>query len=192
MIAKSAQEEKISNFFMLSPKRAQEEKNKFSRAMSNKNGQEEMIGFGMIIIIVSVILLIVLAFALKRNTSDEVLENYEVESFIQSALQYTTDCENSLEPISIQNLIFACYNNESCLDGRYTCSALNKTFSEMITKSWTISKTGVYKGYQFKVVVENQTIMAESYGNQSGNSKGSKQYLSKSYGDAEITLKVFT
>jgi hypothetical protein len=173
-------------------KKAQEVKNKFSHTLSSKAGQEEMVGFGMIIIIVSVILMIIIGFALKRNTSEENLEDYEVGSFIQSSLYYTTDCESSLEPLSIQNLIFSCYKNESCIDGRQSCYVLNQTMNEMIKESWAVSKEGIYKSYQFKISVENKSVMTESYGNQTGNSKGSKQFLSKSYGDAEITMKVFS
>lgn len=160
--------------------------------LCGKSAQEEMVGFGMIIIIVSVILMIIIGFALKKGSKEENLENYEVESFVQSALQYTTDCENSIEPLTVQNLIFYCYNNESCIDGRFGCYSLNQTMNEMIKASWAISSNGVYKGYQFKISVENKSLMTDSYGNQTGNSKGSRQFLSKSYGDAEITLKVFT
>ena len=75
--------------------------------MKNKYGQEEMVGFALIMIIVAIILLIFLSFSLGKSEK-ETVESYEVESFIQSMSQYTTDCRDNLEYVSIQKLIFDC------------------------------------------------------------------------------------
>ncbi|MBI2057207.1 hypothetical protein HYT91_03060 [Candidatus Pacearchaeota archaeon] len=60
----------------------------------NKIGQEEMVGFALIIILVSVILLVFLAFSLNKPKT-EATESYEVNSFLQSSLQYTSSCQTS-------------------------------------------------------------------------------------------------
>ena len=64
--------------------------------IKRKKAQEEMVGFALIIILVAVILLIFLGFSL-RDQEKETIESYEVESFIQSFLQYTSDCRDNLE-----------------------------------------------------------------------------------------------
>jgi hypothetical protein len=158
----------------------------------NKIGQEEMVGFGMIIIIVSVVLLIVLGFALRQNSSSDNLQNYEVESFIQSFLHYTTDCENSIEALSIDKLIFTCYTKEQCIDGRDSCQVLNETMSGIIKESWAVGDKSPYKGYELNITVEGKPLINMDSGNKTANSKGSRQFLSKDYGDAEVIFKVYS
>src|SRR3989338_7985995 len=59
--------------------------------VSCKRSQEEMVGFALIIILVSIILLVFLAFSLSKSKTEST-ESYEVNSFLQSTLQYTTAC----------------------------------------------------------------------------------------------------
>ncbi|MBU4116158.1 MAG: hypothetical protein KKG94_00235, partial [Nanoarchaeota archaeon] len=86
-------------------------RNNWNQFVSCKRSQEEIVGFALIIIIVAVILLIFLGFYL-RAPQKEIIESYEIESFIQSFLQYTSDCESNLEFLPVKNLIFACYENQ--------------------------------------------------------------------------------
>jgi len=115
-------------------------------------GQEEMVGFALIIIIVAVILLVFIGFSL-RNPQKENIESYEIESFIQAFLQYTTDCKdlNNLEYLSIQDLIISCSDNEKCFDGRYTCNVLNSTLIGIIEESWKVKGDRPVKGYELSI-----------------------------------------
>jgi len=67
---------------------------KMSREIKNKHSQEEMVGFAIIIIVVAVILLVFLSIYLLKPSKTN-LENYEIKSFINSFLEYTTSCENA-------------------------------------------------------------------------------------------------
>ena len=80
-------------------KKAQEQKSKILVALP-KRAQEEMVGFALIVIIVSVILVIFLGFSL-RDQGKENVESYEVESFIQSFLQYTSECRDNFNFLSV-------------------------------------------------------------------------------------------
>ena len=59
----------------------------------NRSAQEEMVGFVVIVVIVSIALLILLGFLL-RGSGKSAVESFEIENFIQSVMQYTTDCED--------------------------------------------------------------------------------------------------
>ncbi len=96
-----------------------------------------MIGFALIIIVVAVILLVFVGFFL-RDTEKESVESYEVESFIQSFLHYTSDCRDNLEFLSIQKLILDCNNDRLCLDQRKACDVLTPILEEITEESCII------------------------------------------------------
>ncbi|MBR9701635.1 hypothetical protein GOV13_01810 [Candidatus Pacearchaeota archaeon] len=159
-------------------RRAQGRKSKISFAIKNKSGQEEMIGFTMIVIIVTVILLIFIGFSL-RSPQKEAVESYEVESFIQSFKEYTTDCAEGYEPVyySIRRLITACKNGEMCSDNRDTCEVLDTTIREILAESWPVGEDRLIKGYELKILSNDEEILLIQEGEMVGNSKGAVQYL---------------
>ncbi len=159
--------------------------------MKNKKGQEEFVGFGLIIIVVAVILLIFLSFVLKKNSQKEYVESYEVESFIQSALQYTTDCEDNLEFLSIQKVIFSCIDKETCLDKRSSCDVLNETLKEIVEKSWRVEKGSTIQGYKMQIIDGEQEIISIKKGNETKNNKGSKQHFSRGGNEVEISFTAY-
>ena len=156
----------------------------------NKSGQEEMVGFALIIILVAVILLIFLGFAL-RSPQKESVENYEVNSFIQGFLQYTSDCRDNLEYLSIQKLIFDCNDHEMCLDGRNTCDVLNSTLTGIVEESWKIEGDRPIKGYELKISSNEEEILLIKNGNLTGNYKGSAQDFSRSGNSVEIFFTAY-
>lgn len=141
-------------------------------------GQEEMVGFALIIIIVAVILLIFLGFFLRKPQKD-IVESYEVESFIQAFLQYTTDCRYNLEYLSVQKLIFKCNEGEICLDGRETCDILNSTLEGIVEESWEVEGDRPIKGYELRIILDEEELLILKKGNVTRNYKGSVQYLAK-------------
>lgn len=158
--------------------------------MKRKKAQEEMVGFALIIIVVAVILLIFLGFALRKQQK-EIVESYEVESFIQAFLQYTTDCRDNLEYLSIQKLIFDCYGGEMCLDGRSACDALNSTLKEILEESWKVEGDRPVKGYELKIASDEEEILLITKGNLTGNSKGAMQEFSRSGNLIEIFFTAY-
>ena len=99
--------------------------------------------------IVAVILLVFIGFSLRETTKD-IVESYEVESFIQAFLQYTTDCRDKTNDIlTIRELILECNDLEKCSDERDTCivlksikpSSTSRTVSNMESSSLVITKT---------------------------------------------------
>lgn len=155
------------------------------RNNKNKRGQEEMVGFALIIVIVAVILLIFVGFSLTRKT--EAVESYEVESFIQAMMQQTSDCRDNLERLDVQSLILRCRSNGKCIDDRNTCDVLKETLEEIMAESWKIGNTPVI-GYNLSITIENEIVMSISEGNKTINYKGSFQKLQH---DIDILLNIY-
>ncbi len=161
----------------------------------SKSGQEEMVGFALIIILVSVILLVFLGIFLSRGSGSESVESYEVESFVQASLQYTTDCKDNFGYLSVRELIFDCDDEETCLDERDTCEVLNSTLREIIEESWDVGQESPVKGYNLEIIYnevyneENSFILNK--GNVTSNSKGSVQEFSRGGDSVELNLVVY-
>jgi len=156
----------------------------------DKEGQEEMVGFILIMIIVAVILVVLLSFSLNKS-GKETVESYEVNSFIQSILQYTTDCSNDLEYLSVQKLIFNCYDSGKCLDERNSCSVLNSTLKDIVSKSWKVGADRPIKGYEITILTGGAELVAIKEGNITKNYEGSMQDFSRKGEEYEISLKIY-
>ena len=144
----------------------------------SKQGQEEIVGFALIIVIVAVILLIFLAYTLK-NPKTEAVGSHEIEGFISSALQHRTDCSNNQGPLSIRELVFDCDSEDNCLDGRSTCEVLNSTLTEILKESWRVGEDMPMKGYQLKILRNSAVSMIISNGNITESYKAHVQDLGK-------------
>lgn len=154
--------------------------------MKKNKAQEEMVGFAMIIIVVSVILLVFLTFSLRSPQKDTV-ESYEVDSFIQSMLIYTTDCEDNIEPLSIQDLIFSCNKNEKCIDERPSCDVLSSVLADLTKESWPVGDERPIKGYELDITSDTKNILNIKEGTTTVNSKGSSQEFRR----AIVLFKVY-
>jgi hypothetical protein len=149
-----------------------------------------MVGFGIIIAIVAIIILIFVGFMINKPEKENI-ESYEVESYIQSILQYTTECRNNLEYITVQKLIFDCIDNEKCLDGKDTCDVLENTIKGITKESWKVEGGSLIKGYVFEITNNKRNLTVIQDGNLTGNSKGSMQDFSRSGNIVEIRFNAY-
>jgi len=157
-------------------KSCQEQKSEILATKSRK-AQEEMVGFGLIIIIVAIILLVFLWFSLA-NQNRISSESAEVESFIHSLLQYTSECEDYSGNLAIKDLIFYCFDGKTCENGPNSCEILNLTVKEIINQSWQIGANNYYKGYSLNFDLDGE-IIGFRQGNLSGNSRGAWEEIPK-------------
>jgi len=159
--------------------------------IKNNKGQEEMVGFAVIVVIVGVILLVVLGFLLN-NSKEEIVESYEIESFIQSTLQFTTDCENEIGFLSLQNLVIACDKGTNCINGGESCKILNSTLKNLIESGWQVGEESAIKGYNLKVIINNQTKLEIKEGNETKNYKSGFQGFARSGSNYEVSLDIYS
>ncbi|MBU1252644.1 MAG: hypothetical protein KJ905_03630 [Nanoarchaeota archaeon] len=155
--------------------------------IKNKRAQEEMVGFALIIIIVAIAMLFLLVFYI-RSDRNEGAESYEVESFIQSSLHYTTDCGNFLGLFSMQKLITECSKDSLCQDKRKTCDVLNSTLKAVSDSSWDVGKDRPVKGYEIRVVAGQRELASVKEGLNNGSYRGSSQTLP---GSIEIFFRAY-
>jgi hypothetical protein len=155
-----------------------------------KNGQEEAVGFVLIIILVVVIAVVFLVISVKKNF--ERVQSKDVESFLQASMKYSTDCYSSPEiRYTLKEMFAACRINEKCLDDRMACDVLNSTFSSILKASWRPSKESPSKAYMFKSLQNNKTILKLTEGNCTGAKMGSSMLIpSDDAGDIHIELDI--
>ena len=165
-------------------------RNYLGHLVSCKRSQEEIVGFALIIIIVSVILLVFLSFSLRKSNDMEI-DSYEVEGFIQAFLQHTSDCEDARGFLSVQELIFSCDNNEKCQDSRSTCEVMESTLTEICENSWNVGADTPIKGYELKIISDGTEILLLNEGNLTQNYKGASQDFVKRGKDYEVSFKVY-
>lgn len=156
----------------------------------NKKGQEEMVGFILIIIVVSVILVFILGAALKP--SNQTTQSYEAESFISAVLPYTTTCKTDINWLSVNDLLFDCVNNISCLDNQSACNVLNLTMDRILNKSWSVGPQNQYKGYEFSITSNGKGIYYLKEGNITGSNKGYDQSFVRDGDAIDVTFKVYS
>jgi len=131
--------------------------------MIRKRAQEEIVGFVMIVLIVSVIAVILLGITLMHPKKGIEKESKEASQFLDSMLDYTTDCAISYIPAykDLEGLIKECYNNpnKKCVSGENVCVAMNQTIKQIIDNSWNIGENSPYKGYVFEADYEENKII---------------------------------
>lgn len=116
-----------------------------------RKGQEEMVGFVLIIILVSVIFLVFLSIILRRP--EVKTDSVKIEAFLNSMVEYTTECVSGAEPIDVKELIKACYNGRVC-DRQDSCEILNETLLDMLEAVFPVGENRVFKAYKLEIYYE--------------------------------------
>jgi len=138
-------------------KKAQHENRKGKNPLNKstplgKKAQHEIMGFVLIIIIVSIVGLIFLGFLVGRGEPIKQ-ESVQVSNLLASSMYYTSDCAVNYVPNykSGQDLIKSCWSTDFCLDERSACSALNSTMKEIIGESLDVSPDKPNKAYELNI-----------------------------------------
>lgn len=160
-----------------------------------RKGQEEIVGFVMIVVIVSIIFLILIGIFLRNSRSDYELNSADVEDFLFSAMQYTSSCQiRNSEHTDIGKVIVGCYENKICLSGEDSCKAVNRELKEMFEKSWNVAEEGYVKGFRFNANYESgelkREIMKIEQGNCNGTISGGESLMPEYPGNVRTTLKL--
>lgn len=121
--------------------------------MNNKSGQEEITGFVLIVVLVSVILVVFLGIYIREQANQpSYKESRELYQFLESVMQYTSDCAVRYEPVyaSVNDLIVECFNAPEavCTNGKKACQVLKDSMDRIIQASWKMNRER-YPGYTF-------------------------------------------
>lgn len=125
------------------------------RLLSRKSGQEEMVGFGLILILVAIVFIVFISVYIRKPS--ENITDYKSNSFVQAILQYTTTCqEENLQNLSVQELITKCQDGNPCYyRSMKPCIILNNTLRDIATQSWNPGINNPVKGYSLIINVSD-------------------------------------
>lgn len=141
-----------------------------------KRGQEEMIGFVLIVVLVAIIALVFLAISVRRPSG--VVESKEIENFLYSSLRYTTSCQpNDYQFYDFKDLIGACSKNKACEDGKDSCDVLEEISLKLIENSFPVEKGSKYKYYNFKIYTENGNLLILEKGDQTAIKNSAEVFI---------------
>lgn len=155
----------------------------------NRKGQEEMVGFGLILILVAIIFIVFIASYIRK--SSDISEDYEANSFVQALLQYTTPCEEeNLNNLSIQKLIFKCQEKEACYYRNMDpCKVLNDSIKGIAKESWNIGPKNSNKGYTLIInMSESKQLLNITEGVVTNNYRTGLQDFGDPHGEYIIIL----
>ena len=144
-------------------------KESWERNLLNKKAQEEIVGFVLIVLLVSVIAVVFLAINVRKPS--EKLPSAEIESFLQSSMKYSSECLITAERrYTFKDLIVSCAeNNEKCMNGKSACETMNYTANNLLGEGLRICADCPNTAYGFKIVGDsNRTILSLKEGNCTG------------------------
>ena len=148
------------------------------KIMKQKKGQEEMMGFVLIVLVIVIMGLVFFAFSARKHGDSVWQKSSETDDLLSSMLAYTTDCRVSGSNISIKELIRACSESpkDVCRNTQENvCEKANKTLNEMLSALNINVADKPIHGYNLTVATSDNDnevplpIMV-SIGNQTGNS----------------------
>ena len=164
----------------------------------NQKGQEEIVGFALIAVVLTIVLLVFLLISLS-DEKELKKDSKDVNMFLESSMRYTTSCAEEYEPnyASLQDLIGKCYKDEKCLGGEESCSDLNETLMNILESSWKIGEERSIKGYIFtseygsNSTSSGEKIVEINRGNcSSGISVGGSNFFSLYPGKISYSLRM--
>lgn len=168
----------------------------------HKKGQQEMVGFVLIVGLVLIGIVVFMVISLRQDAIGEETENVEIENMLDVILTYTTECAVVFEPQydTIEDLIKSCYNGEYCSNlGESACEHLNSTLRDVMDD--LLRSESMINSYQFDVfyregngsvssgMAESRLLRVEK-GNCSGRLEGAAIPLVVDSGNVVARLRV--
>ncbi len=123
-----------------------------------RKGQEEILGFVIIVVIVAVIFLVFLGISIRRTSPATQREGADVSQFLRSAMEFSSGCTVTYEPnyLNIGGLLKECYSDSTCRSGEDSCHALSKALEEIIESNWKMGADRPVKGYTFNATYSSE------------------------------------
>lgn len=156
----------------------------------NRKGQEEITGFVLIVVLVSIVLVVFLGMTLRGDKGTEK-ESKDIGQFLDAMMEYTSDCALNYEPAysTINELIRVCHENSGrkCISGKEVCESAKTGIGGMLDASWPVGQDRPIKGLEFQSVYEQNSsngmikdeLVVIKAGNCSFEAKGA-EYISAS------------
>lgn len=156
----------------------------------NKKGQEEIVGFALIVILIAVVFLIFLAIFLRQDPHINRIESEEISQFLEASFEYTTDCSRTerSRKLSLAELIKECYEESECFTGESACSLVNRTYIEIINSSFPIGEEWPDKGYIFNITYHSKEDYKSIVSIVKGRCGGSQRGFDQPLEDIDVSM----
>ena len=123
----------------------------------SKRSQHEIVGFVLIVLIVSVVGVIFLAITLG-SPEPERQNSVEVSNLLEASMYHTTSCAVNYIPQyrSVQDLVKECYKDRTgdsreCLDGGNVCDQLKTDLQSILSNSLNVGEDSPNRGYNIDI-----------------------------------------
>lgn len=157
-------------------------------------GQQEMVGFILIIVMVVIGLMVFLVISLKKPQAE--VESAQAKNILSSVLRTTSDCiVNEPDRESIRDLFRRCYDGRDCMNlNLKACNYLNKTLSGLLKSA--VATEPVIEAYELTAYWESEETklplevrIVNGYCNSSRSVKGAMESIAADAGNLNIYFK---
>ena len=113
-----------------------------------RKGIEEMVGFVVVIALVSVGLVIFLGLSLLRG-NQQIEDNYGLERYLDSVMEVTSECAIGFIPAyaNIGELIRECAQGKNCVGGKDACVVLEDMLPLVLNQTFTNNTAYSFTSY---------------------------------------------
>ncbi len=164
-----------------------------------RKGQEEIVGFVLIVVLVAIVILVFLGLMIRNSNSENEKKSSDIYNFISSYLVYTTNCtrDASNNFYDMGDLIQKCYADRefSCYNEEEGCQILNRTTKSIVEASWKVGADDKYKGYIFNITHTSnftqtgEEVLSINKGECLGNKVGSEEPIPIRGGELIVSFK---
>ena len=155
-----------------------------------KKGQQEIVGFVLIVVLVVVGLMVFLVISLRDSPVDE--DSVVVSNVLDAVMKHTTDCAIVFEPDydNFEDLFKSCYDGDRCKNlGMSACDYLNESLSDVLGDLMASdASVGAYELDFF--VSEGEGLLRISEGNCSGSVSAAQRKIVSGSDSLVIRMKV--
>lgn len=153
--------------------------------MFAKKGQQEMVGFILIVVLVVVGLMVFLIISLRNSPEDR--GSLEVANILDAVMKHTTDCAIVYEPDydDFEDLFKSCHQKDSCSNlGMSACDYLNESLRDVLRSMMESEASVNYYQLDF-FVKDGEGLLTFHEGNCTGSVKSAQRNI-VSYSDSLI------
>jgi hypothetical protein len=168
---------------------------------THKKGQEEMVGFVLIVVIVAIMGLVFLAFSMRQSGKGiGGKESAEMDDMLTSMVYYTTDCNFRGINQSINDLIKDCASGtpRECSTDNNSCDFLNATLKSMLNQFMKTESLASMPIHAYNLsfssgdnIQDLTSLNSEfSMGNQTGNSFSTSKEVFRGSNKKPVIVKL--
>jgi hypothetical protein len=128
-----------------------------------RKGQEEMVGFALVVVVLAVIGVVVLGFAAQNSRPALETTSPEIRTFLDSFVASTSTCTlgGAISPGTLGEMSIQCITrpDRRCGSGKTVCASLNSTIEELLSIYYPLTSEGRLEGYLLTLRQENASAL---------------------------------